>query len=796
MKADGDAEHSEDIMIATITTLLGDEVVKFYHESTNSNRLYVGFSLSRPNRDELNPLHRNNDLNFTRAEAHGYAAKTCIHICRATTLQLAHFRTQKHHLGELIEYAWKYWSVHMFLSGNFRVWIPSQQLFSVHGPAMFINYDLKRTLWYIWVDAARSLVTLNNHLTRLGQYPGKVDDSRCLLLAKHALDSLEFPLDWLSFMIRGGALPEYSCYLAVDILHEAWGKSKLFQLSEIRSRPSNISPGDGNASHGEGGFPRQPISDLAPGILLKPSQLGSFNTHKFKQLVHSLSFLDDREKTLMAGLANTAQCLRSLCITIAQGPLFEELSKNSYSNGSPLETLVYVAHFLESMVSFPLWNHMSMADLETSMEMINPDKMLSSQEFRAMWVGVQHRVTHQDDDDLQLKIVASSPHLLLPLSRPRLLVYNIKKLCWSEGADETEFGSAEALEHQEGQNYPLCILLGHFHASTGLGHVKFTENITERHLKLKSMVLSYGYRIAFAQIIIAIIMNHNRTIFCPWLGVDIWQNPMEQLRLARSNPEVFLDEFHSCTWMDIAFNILQRAACELLSSLALKFTITGPTYSKPGRELDIRRLMSAIAYLGWIFTAVEDLFSRCVNSWAVVTAVGKLVSGESEAEQVALKVFRENHSVKHLFILGRLCWYGWITVWPICKDSLRFALNGQLGPTLLFGFITIMVRSVIVYRSVFFIPLEIGGMFVAVGWATVGFWILFSWFVHDPLGLKLSTALALFRGERARNQIERGAIERSVMLRIMYEGTSSHLSSVDAASRRFAAEEQKGQASS
>ena len=588
-------------------------------------------------------------------------------------------------------------------------------------------------------------------------------------------------------MVREGPPSECSCFWATDILHIAWLKSRKVQLTEITSRPSNISSGDGYVEHDKRGFLRQPPIDGSLGIALEPPKLGSFDTSKFLVLVRSLPFLGDREKTLMEGLASTAQSLRSLCVIIAQSPWFEKLSEDSYSDGSPLDTLVYVAHFLESVVTFPLWDHMSMANLERSMETVDPHIKLSSSELRSKWDGVQHRLSHGDGGDLRQKVVASSPHLSLPVSTPQILVSNIKQLWRSEedSDDKMKFGDAEEPQHQENPQYSLSILPRRLHACTSRGHVKFTEDPTERYLKLKSMILAYGYRIAFSQIIIAIIINHNRAIFYPWLGVDIWQNPMGQLRLARSNPEVFLDEFHSFRWIDMVFCVLQRAACEALASLALKFAISGSTYGEPGKELGPRCFIWGLLYLVWILTAVEYIFSRCVNSCAIMTAVWKLAASKCEGCRIAFDILTEKHWLKMRYVLLTMLLFILDTVLPICKDSLRSAVNGQLGPSLFFGFIAFMVKAVIVYRSVFFIPLEIGGMFVAAGWATVGFWILCTWFFDDPLGLQLSRALARFRGERARIQIERGEVDASLMMGIWYEGFPDFLSDLDAARRKY-----------
>ncbi|KAM7204854.1 hypothetical protein V8F33_001443 [Rhypophila sp. PSN 637] len=278
----------------------------------------------------------------------------------------------------------------------------------------------------------------------------------------------------------------------------------------------------------------------------------------------------------------------------------------------------------------------------------------------------------------------------------------------------------------------------------------FKEIMTTQILYLndakRSFVISDGYCSAFGTMVCAIILNQVRFILLPWLGVDIWQNPIEQLRLARSNPDVFLDEYHAYSWKWFLFSAMQREVCSRLAALAaVKCMTTEQSLNSDSNPSCCGMLewVCKVGYLVWIFATVEFLFSRSVSFCAVITAVWKLASGQSSHGRAALEIVTGLYWHK-MFVTGvQVVRFGRFTVYPLFAEAASCLLDGRLGFPFFIGFLMTLVWAIIVHRSFFFIALQMSGMFIAFGWLMVGLWVLLgTCFADEPDGVKLSDSLA------------------------------------------------------
>lgn len=265
------------------------------------------------------------------------------------------------------------------------------------------------------------------------------------------------------------------------------------------------------------------------------------------------------------------------------------------------------------------------------------------------------------------------------------------------------------------------------------------------YLNAKRSFVSDGYCSAFGTIVCAIILNQVRFIFLPWLGVDIWQNPIEQLRLARSNPDIFLDEYHTYSWKWFIFSAMQREVCSRLALAAVKWMTTESLNSDSNPSCGMLEWLCKVGYFVWIFATVEFLFSRSVSFCAVITAVWKLASGQSSHGRAALAIVTGLYWQK-MFVTGvQVVRFGRFTVYLLFAEAVSCLLDGRFGFPFFIGFLMTLVWAIIVHRRFFFIALQMSGMFIAFGWLIVGLWVLGAWFADDPDGVKLSNSLACYQ---------------------------------------------------
>ncbi|KAK3312993.1 hypothetical protein B0H66DRAFT_569326 [Apodospora peruviana] len=324
--------------------------------------------------------------------------------------------------------------------------------------------------------------------------------------------------------------------------------------------------------------------------------------------------------------------------------------------------------------------------------------------------------------------------------------------------------------HQEPSS--MVVFLKSLHASL-LGGLEpqfcGQKSIPETYPKLKSSVLADGYRAAFVRILIAIFINHIWTILFARLNVSgaMWYTPMENLRLARSNPDVFFVEFHSYSGMSLFLFALYHLALRYVGQTAAASMIAEKhsfSAGQPRREDALAEIRN-VGYIVWVFATTELLFSRGVNMYAWFIAMSSLVSGE-DAGYAVLKSVVGTHMYQVLGV-GVVAFHGTVKILlPLCLEALRLVVfNGQPGLALFIGFLVGAVSAVIAYRSIFFIALEVSGMFVATGWLVVALLVFATWFVDDRKGLKMNTVFARERGSRAKRLLSKEQTERVEILR-------------------------------
>ncbi|KAK4235563.1 hypothetical protein C8A03DRAFT_17712 [Achaetomium macrosporum] len=266
--------------------------------------------------------------------------------------------------------------------------------------------------------------------------------------------------------------------------------------------------------------------------------------------------------------------------------------------------------------------------------------------------------------------------------------------------------------------------------------------------ELKAALLTKpSYGPAIARLIIAATLNHIRRVFTPWLGQYIWySSPLNDLRIARTNPEVFIDAMlggASSSWGWVLCSWGQKvlwdfAGAYLRGRMFLsKGKKAGRISKKGGRNKDkayeeMWMDLIKVGYLVWVLAAVEYGFARGMNTVAWCTALYKLLAG-GEAEYRALGIVLKVKWKKvplTVWLLSRYLKHG---LWPLMWESVRSAVLGH--PGLLMAVVSVVggVTGLMKYRSTLYIALEISGMFVFAGYILAGLLLMGIERVHHPM---------------------------------------------------------------
>ncbi|KAM7218659.1 hypothetical protein V8F06_005978 [Rhypophila decipiens] len=728
---------TEEKAISEIQALLGRKAVEFTREPGFGRHFCVRLALTHHETDDLydNLFELVPDIDFTKEEAHKYAASICLGICRTTTLRLASFREEKPALFSLLTYAWTYWSLHIYLSSS-QAWTSGIQL--------------RNTFNNVVLDALNFLVTLDKQLLHCANSANKEGVGELALLSTEVLELLEVPLRCLSDMVR--AFTEGSSLHTLDILLAA--TIKVASLGDARPFPTmhyHITPtSDGLAAMSTRHCHKTVHSKRTT------SRIGGMDTDVFLFAVKWQKGLQDQDKEFLALFAESARHLRLLCVTLSQGPLVQKLAKQGTS-ALTIDTLLNLATFLEALSCVPFRRLMQKSYSEDHLELSRSESGKCRARYHVWEEGEKLFVEHQSlpclDDGLMRG--ANSSDTVSRLTNAQLAILKMKRPLPTRGQNDDDQW-ARAVKAEDDASPALVLAVLH---RTHPGGLAYVEDVNWIYLQLKSILLSDGYPPALVRILVAIVINHIRTIFVPWLGVDTWQNPLEQLRLSLSNPEVFLDEFHSYTWVWMAFSTFQRIALGFVAGRILEGALTSvsPTKLVPG----FRHSQSyIICYMVWVLTTAEYLFSHIINLFAVATAFWNLASSESEAELLALRMVMAKHWPKMIPVVAQMLYLIRFTAIPVVTLGVRTALNGHLGLSLFIGLVVALARAIIVHRSFFFIALQMSGMFVAAGWFLVACWVLCEWFWDDPLGVKLHIQRAVRREEVTQAALARGLAHR------------------------------------
>ncbi|KAK3306100.1 uncharacterized protein B0T15DRAFT_511948 [Chaetomium strumarium] len=272
---------------------------------------------------------------------------------------------------------------------------------------------------------------------------------------------------------------------------------------------------------------------------------------------------------------------------------------------------------------------------------------------------------------------------------------------------------------------------------------------------------------------IAATLNHIRRIFVPWLGQYVcgYESPLEDLRLARSNPEVFVAAMLGGTstttswwgwWGWVLFSCGQKGLWDMLGSYLAERLLwlsasggsssrndkkrqAGGAGSSAGcgesrsrsrleahgkkrtrkRNKDARtefyQEMIKTGHLAYALARVEYLFARATNTAAWCIALHKLLLSGGEAEYTALGIALQQNWTRvplAAWLLGRSLMD---VVLPLLREALLYGIRGQ--PAVLMAVVGVLggVIGLLKYRSTVYIALEISGLFIFAGPTSITF---------------------------------------------------------------------------
>ncbi|KAK1760221.1 hypothetical protein QBC47DRAFT_289932 [Echria macrotheca] len=719
-------------------------------------------------------------LAFSRSQAHILAASVSMAICSVTTMHLAHIHGDNT-ASSLVLYAWTHWSEHLCQSGY--------ALSDNHAAGLADSM-----IFRVCTDLLVLLLALNDFVTGPITFSIMHDQARCAALVRDAHEVLEKPLAILSTISPDG---EYC--RALHAARQIFDASK--QLRRGRSR--DTSP------------PLLPVSPRMQS--LRMDRLVGATGHLF----------GDGERHTIRDLSDLARGLRRIALVFAQAPLYEELLKEYRREWSPLDVLVHAAGWAENMASYPFWEELEggshyLLGLDPSDVYYNTASLVLSR------VRQDPAAVKEDDTPwVGGSIMARAPPIPPSISTPRWaaasIIYNIKSLgSWFRPtgtftvnhprflARRVSSFSRLPLRMQTAGLSPFFFAdvdvrpfiptnLRHLYrrrVSTFLTRVTSSEvlktldeyssgwlssgpmakGLADTFPEMRTALLSHGYRAALAQLVGAIVLNHLRRMWTPWLASYTWYSPLEDLRLALSdNPAYFLEETLSTSWAVLLFSQMQKPALDTLASLLLRFITSPshphhpphqfqtlpPTHHKTNPES--YKTAAKILYLTWTLATIEYILTRALYTTAFLLSPLPLLTSFKSIYHLIGILFR--HPIKLLLLAYQTYTYTVHGLIPLVAGSILCACAGQPGLFLLFSSVACTVWSILRWRSFFLMMLEVSGLFIALGFLVAGVGILGRELVKDPIGLKASTAAARRRGIQGRSVLPRGAVGREGILR-------------------------------
>ncbi|GAB1318262.1 hypothetical protein MFIFM68171_08472 [Madurella fahalii] len=742
-------------------------------------------------------------LAFSTAQAHILVASVCMVICSLTTLHLAHVHDDTI-ASSLVLYAWAHWNTHLSLSGYT---LDNDNAAGLADPMIYA----------VCTDVLVFLLALNDFVTGPVAFSVIHDRARCTALVKEVQLALAKHLGQMHLV---GALVEQSDYC--KIMQTA---RKIFEAS-------------GKASGTSGPMPGNPSTALTAA----PAK-SKVETLQVDRLLNRTRHLFDANTCgMIQCFADVARGLRCLSMLLAQTPLHEELLKEYSTGWSPLDILVNAANWMEAVASYPYWDELSTAG--SSNPLIITDTSDPNYDTALLVLSRLRKdgspPPKKDSNPASAQMAANASEKHPGFGIPPLrwnaarLAYKLKsfrkrgilgatftindprrlhartssfasfpiELTGSSGAAHLS-SPFDKLSHHLSPLIPRSLhrfqrryinpVLTYLASSSMVISVDsfssgaFSGGQTGNWPKLKAALLIDGYRTAFTLFLIAVVVNHIRSLLFPWFGQWMWYTPLEDLRLALSNPDVFLEKSLSYSWGWVVFTYAQKWVYEIAGICLIAVVAGGDAQRVPQAMLNgaadrdpatrgtgrpapavlvwLERLMAAakVGYVAWVLGSVGYILGRWLNTAAWVVAYYKLLAG-GDAEHIALGNVLKANWTKVPLTVWQLVHYLKNAIWPLMWGSLFCAVIGQPGLLIVVLGVTGVVTALIKYRSTFYIALEISGVFVVAGFVLLTASLMVLEFFDDPLGLKLSTSLARTRGTQVRSVLPQGAGSRTQIL--------------------------------
>lgn len=271
---------------------------------------------------------------------------------------------------------------------------------------------------------------------------------------------------------------------------------------------------------------------------------------------------------------------------------------------------------------------------------------------------------------------------------------------------------------------------------------------------LKTALLANGYRVALLQGVIAILINHIRRTLIPWLGTFMFYHPLEDLRLAISNPDVFLGQTVSSSWAGALLSLLQRWLTDALALWTTSILISNlgrvPQTTRDRVRTSPRAVVVTLEGLMhlckisvgvYVLMTLDYVFCRSIHTVSCVIAFCKLATGGAGGH-IVLEQELGTHKAQSVLVLWMAYYYLFHGFRPAVSRALVAAVRGRLGLLVALMSVGGGVWATITWRARLYILLEMGPMFVVLG-ELLGLVVLLAReFVDDPLGMKAKAAVA------------------------------------------------------
>lgn len=248
--------------------------------------------------------------------------------------------------------------------------------------------------------------------------------------------------------------------------------------------------------------------------------------------------------------------------------------------------------------------------------------------------------------------------------------------------------------------------------------------IQDNWTPLKAALLADGHRVALLHAIIAILINHIRHMFVPWLGTFMFYHPMEDLRLALSNPDVFLDQTLSYSWSWALFLFLQRRLVDAIASWTAGILLRN-NGGIPQSTLDKFRASPKAVIISleglmhlckigvgvYVLMTLDYIFCRITHAVSCIIALYKLATGRA-AEHAALEQVLEVHKVQSILILWMVYRYLFYAFRPAISGAVMSTVRGRPGLLIILLSVVGGVWATIRWRARLYILLEMSPMFI------------------------------------------------------------------------------------